>query len=72
LSTAPTPVAGTPSVSPTRRQAGTFIAVALLVALVATAVWFIVHTAKRVVPPADSTHPHATQPASPTGPNPRG
>src|SRR5437016_5046590 len=36
FSTAPTPVTGTPAVSPTRRQTGRVIAIALLVALVAT------------------------------------
>ena len=54
FSTAPTPVSGSPAVSPTRRQAGTLIAVALLVALVATAVWFIIRTAQRVSPAADT------------------
>jgi len=59
FSMAPTPVTGTPTVSPTRRQAGMMIAVALLVALVATAVWFIVRTAQKVVPAADSARPPA-------------
>ena len=59
FSMAPTPVTGTPTVSPTRRQAGMVIAVALLVALVATAVWFIVRTAQKVAPAADSARPPA-------------
>src|SRR5437016_1825171 len=53
FSTAPTPVTGSPTVSPTRRQTGTVIAVVLLVVLVATAVWFVVRTAQRVAPAAD-------------------
>ena len=54
FSTAPTPVTGTPAVSPTRRQTGRVIAIALLVALVATAIWFILRTAQKVAPLADS------------------
>src|SRR5690349_12059984 len=54
FSTAPTPPSGTPAVSPARRQTGTLIAIALLVALVVTAVWFIIRTAQRVSPAADS------------------
>jgi hypothetical protein len=70
FSTAPTPVTGTPAVSPTRRQTGTIIAVVLLVALVVTAVWFVVRTAERVTPAVDSSRTHPTNPA-PT-PAPRG
>ena len=57
FSTAPTPVTGTPAVSPTRRQTGRVIAIALLVALVATAIWFILRTAQKVAPLADSVRP---------------
>ncbi|HKW09920.1 MAG TPA: Stp1/IreP family PP2C-type Ser/Thr phosphatase [Gemmatimonadaceae bacterium] len=73
FSTAPTPVTGTPVVSPTRRQTGTIIAVVLLIALVATAVWFIVRTAEKVTPAVDSTKapPRPTQPAA-SAPAPRG
>jgi serine/threonine protein phosphatase PrpC len=70
FSTAPTPVTGTPAVSPTRRQTGTVIAVVLLVALVVTAVWFVVRTAERVTPAVDSSRTQPTNPA-PT-PAPRG
>jgi len=70
FSTAPTPVTGTPAVSPTRRQTGTIIAVVLLVALVVTAVWFVVRTAERVTPAVDSSRTRPTNPA-PT-PAPRG
>ena len=71
FSTAPTPVSGSPIVSPTRRQAGTLIAVALLVALVATAIWFIIRTAQRVSPAADTGHsPTQQQPSA--APTPRG
>jgi protein phosphatase len=70
FSTATTPVAGSPTVSPTRRQTGMLIAVALLVALVATAVWFVVRTAERVSPAADSGRSITTQPAP--APTPRG
>jgi protein phosphatase len=72
FSTAPTPVSGTPIVSPTRRQAGTLIAVALLVALVATAVWFIIRTAQRVSPAADTAHGRPTQQQPSAAPTPRG
>lgn len=71
FSTAPTPVTGTPLVSPTRRQTGTIIAVVLLIALVATAVWFIVRTAEKVTPVVDSTKARLTQPAA-SAPAPRG
>jgi hypothetical protein len=71
LSTAPTPPSGSPAVSPTRRQTGTVIAVALLIALVAAAVWFVLRTAEKVTAPVDSSRAHTTQPASPTAPNPR-
>ena len=70
FSTAPTPVTGTPAVSPTRRQTGTLIAVVLLVALVVTAVWFVVRTAEKVTPAVDSSRTQPTNPA-PT-PAPRG
>jgi protein phosphatase len=69
-STAPTPVTGSPVVSPTRRQAGTIIAVVLLVALVATAVWFVLRTAQKVAPAADNGRGSAVQPGS--APTPRG
>jgi hypothetical protein len=72
FSTAPTPVSGSPIVSPTRRQAGTLIAVALLVALVATAVWFVVRTAQRVSPAADTGHSSPTQQQPSAPPTPRG
>ena len=68
FSTAPTPPSGSPTVSPKRRQAGTVIAVALLVALVATAVWFVVRTAQKVAPAVDSARAAPAQP----GPAPRG
>jgi protein phosphatase len=71
FSTAPTPVSGTPVVSPTRRQTGTIIAVVLLVALVATAVWFIVRTAEKVAPAVDSTKARPAQPGA-SVPTPRG
>ena len=67
FSTAPTPPSGSPTVSPKRRQAGTVIAVVLLVALVATAVWFVVRTAQKVAPAADSGRGAPAQPA-PTSP----
>jgi protein phosphatase len=70
FSTAPTPVTGTPAVSPTRRQTGTLIAVVLLVALVVAAVWFVVRTAEKVTPAVDSSRTQPTNPA-PT-PAPRG
>src|SRR5690242_17472788 len=54
FSTAPTPPSGSPAVSPKRRQAGTVIAVVLLIALVATAIWFVLRTAQKVAPAADS------------------
>lgn len=72
LSTAPTPVSGTPTVSPARRQTGTLIAVALLVALVATAVWFVIRTAQRVTPAADTGRSGSTQPQPSAAPTPRG
>jgi len=72
FSTAETPPSGVPAVSPKRRQAGMIIAVVLLVALIVTAVWFIVTTARKVAPPADSGRAHATPTASPTAPNSRG
>ena len=76
FSTAPTPASGTPTVSSARRQTGTLIAVALLVALVATAVWFVVRTAQRVSPAADSgraQQPSAAPSSSPSpSPTPRG
>jgi protein phosphatase len=70
FSTAPTPPSGSPTVSPKRRQAGTVIAVVLLIALVATAVWFVLRTAQKVAPLGDSTRaaPAQTGPA----PAPRG
>jgi serine/threonine protein phosphatase PrpC len=61
FSTAPTPVTGTPTVSPSRRQTGTLIAVALLFALVAAAVWFVVRTAQKVAPVVDSAHARAAE-----------
>ena len=70
LSMIPTPVTGSPEVSPKRRQTGTMIAVALLVALVIAAVWFIVRAAQKVAAPTDSTR--TTAPASTTAPTPRG
>ena len=69
FSTAPTPVTGTPAVSPTRRQTGTLIAVALLVALVVTAVWFVVRTAQRVAPAADSGRAAPANPAPTPAPS---
>ena len=72
LSTAPTPATGVPAVSPARRQTGTLIAIALLVALVATAVWFVVRTAQRVSPAADSGRSRSTQPQPSAAPTPRG
>jgi protein phosphatase len=71
FSTAPTPPSGSPAVSPKRRQTGTIIAVVLLVALVAAAVWFVVRTAQKVAP-IDSSRPRATEPLTPTAPTPRG
>jgi protein phosphatase len=72
FSTAPTPPSGSPTVSPKRRQAGTVIAVVLLVALVAAAVWFVVRTAQKVAPAGDSARgtPAPAQPES--APAPRG
>ena len=71
FSTAPTPVSGTPTVSATRRQTGTLIAVLLLVALVATAIWFVVRFSQRVSPAADSARAgSATQPTA--APTPKG
>jgi serine/threonine protein phosphatase PrpC len=70
FSTAPTPAAGSPAVSPKRRQTGTVIAVVLLVALVATAVWFVLRTAQKVAPAGDSTRAAPAQPGS--SPAPRG
>jgi protein phosphatase len=70
FSTAPTPPSGSPAVSPTRRQAGTVIAVVLLIALVATAVWFVVRTAQKVAPVGDSTRAAPAQPGP--APAPRG
>jgi len=70
FSTAPTPPSGSPSVSPKRRQAGTVIAVVLLIALVATAVWFVVRTAQKVAPAGDSARGAPAQPGS--APPPRG
>ena len=64
FSTAPTPVTGTPAVSPKRRQTGTLIAVALLIALVAAAVWFIVRTAEKVAPGTDSGRSTPVQPGA--------
>ena len=72
FSSAPTPASGTPAVSPTRRQVGMIIAVVLLVALIVTAVWFVVTTARKVAPQTDSARAHATPTASPTAPNSRG
>jgi protein phosphatase len=71
FSTAPTPPSGSPAVSPTRRQTGTIIAVALLVAAVLAAVWFVVRFAEKVAPTADSGRAQ-TAPVSPTAPNPKG
>ena len=70
FSTAPTPPSGSPAVSPKRRQAGTVIAVALLIALVATAVWFVVRTAQKVAPAGDSARGAPVQPGP--APAPRG
>lgn len=70
FSTAPTPPSGSPAVSPKRRQAGTVIAVALLVALVAAAVWFVVRTAQKVAPAGDSAR--GAPPQSAPAPTPRG
>jgi protein phosphatase len=75
FSTAPTPPNGAPAVSPKRRQAGMVIAVVLLIALIATAVWFVVRTAEKVKPIGDSsrstTTTTTTVPTSPA-PTPRG
>ena len=68
FSTAPTPPSGSPAVSPKRRQAGTVIAVALLIALVATAVWFIVRTAQKVAPAGDSARGAPAQSGSAPAP----
>ena len=70
FSTAPTPPSGSPAVSPKRRQAGTVIAVALLVALVAAAVWFVLRTAQKVAPAGDSAR--GAPPQSAPAPTPRG
>ena len=70
FSTAPTPPSGSPAVSAKRRQAGTVIAVVLLIALVATAVWFVVRTAQKVAPVGDSTRAAPAQPGP--APAPRG
>ena len=70
FSTAPTPPSGSPAVSPKRRQAGTVIAVALLIALVAAAVWFVVRTAQKVAPAGDSAR--GAPPPSAPAPTPRG
>ena len=70
FSTAPTPPSGSPAVSPKRRQAGTVIAVALLIALVAAAVWFVVRTAQKVAPAGDSAR--GTPAQSGPAPVPRG
>ena len=70
FSTAPTPPSGSPAVSPKRRQAGTVIAVVLLIALVATAVWFVVRTAQKVAPAGDSARGAPAQPGP--APAPRG
>jgi PPM family protein phosphatase len=70
FSTAPTPAEGTPAVSPKRRQAGTVIAVVLLVALVVSAVWFVLRTAQKVAPASDSGRSSPVQPGS--APPPRG
>ena len=73
FSTAPTPPSGSPIVvSTARRQTGTLIAIALLVALVATAVWFVVRTAERVAPAADSARSNSTQQQPSAAPTPRG
>jgi PPM family protein phosphatase len=72
FSTAPTPPSGTPAVSPARRQTGTLIAIALLVALVVTAVWFIIRTAQRVSPAADSARSSSTPQQPSAAPTPRG
>jgi protein phosphatase len=70
FSTAPTPPSGTPAVSPKRRQAGMVIAVVLLIALIATAVWFVLRTAEKVKPISDSTR-STPVPVNPA-PTPRG
>jgi protein phosphatase len=70
FSTAPTPPSGSPTVSPKRRQAGTVIAVVLLIALVATAIWFVVRTAQKVAPAADSARGAPAQSGS--APPPKG
>jgi serine/threonine protein phosphatase PrpC len=70
FSTAPTPAAGSPVVSSSRRQTGTVIAIVLLVALVAAAIWFVVQTAQKVAPAADSTHSDSAHPAQ--APTPKG
>jgi hypothetical protein len=70
FSTAPTPAAGSPVVSSSRRQTGTVIAIVLLVALVATAIWFVVQTAQKVAPGADSTRSDSAHPAQ--APTPKG
>ena len=68
FSTAPTPPSGSPTVSRTRRQTGTIIAVVLLAALVVTAVWFIVRAAQKVTPASDSGRGRAVQPSASTLP----
>jgi protein phosphatase len=64
FSTAPTPPSGSATVSPTRRQSGTIIAIVLFVALVITAVWFVVRMAQKVTPAVDSSRGAPVQPAA--------
>lgn len=68
FSTAPTPPSGSPTVSATRRQTGTIIAVVLLVAFVVAAVWFVLRTAQKVTPAADSARGSPVQPSATTPP----
>ena len=51
---ADTPVEGAPVVSPSRRQTGMVIAIVLLIALVASAILFIIRAAQKVTPSSTS------------------
>ena len=64
FSTAPTPPSGSATVSPTRRQSGTIIAIILFVALILTAVWFVGRMAQKVTPATDSARGRTVQPAA--------
>ena len=49
-----------PPVSPSRRSAGMFIAMMLLVALIVSAAWLILRTAKNVTPATDTARAKVT------------